>query len=293
MYNSQLKVLVCAADCGSFTKASEKLFISPAAVMKQINALEEHLDLKLLERTKRGVRLTEAGRSIYKDARRLFEYSGEAIARARRLVETVKTTFRVGTSMLNPCKVFIDLWQKMSEDFPQYALRIVPFEDNRAGILAEIEALGEKFDFLVAACDSEAWLSHCNFFGLGEYRLCCAVPRGHRLAEKKQLEVKNLYGECLMMGARGDSFTVDRVRDALEEHPQITLEDTSCFYDIDVFNVCEQEKKILLTLECWKEIHPSLITIPVCWEFTVPYGILYPLHPLENVIHFLDILKKY
>lgn len=292
MYNSQLQALVCVADCGSFTKASEKLFISPTAVMKQINALEERLDLKLLERTKRGVHLTEAGRSIYEDARRLFEFSREAIARAHQIADTVKTTFRVGTSMLNPCKVFMELWQEMSDELPQYVLRIVPFEDNRVGILAEIGALGGKFDFLVGACSSESWLSRCNFYRLGEYRLCCAVPRGHRLAEQKMLEVEQLYGECIMMGERGDSTSVDYVRDALEKYPQIRIKNTSCFYDIDVFNICERENNILLTLECWKEIHPSLVTIPVNWGFTVPYGILYPLNPNNNISKFLQILNN-
>lgn len=293
MYNKQLRVLVCVADCGSFTNASEKLFISPTAVMKQINALEEHLDLKLFVRTKRGVRLTEAGRSIYEDSQRLFEFSREAIARAHQISDTVKTTFRVGTSMLNPCKVFMDLWYKISEEFPQYALRIVPFEDNRVGILAEIGALGERFDFLVGACDSGAWLSRCNFHQLGEYLLCCAVPRGHRLAKKKRLTLKDLYGECVMMGARGDSSSVDHARDALEEHQQISIEDTSCFYDIEVFNSCEQEKKLLLTLECWKEVHPSLVTIPVKWECFVPYGILYPLNPSEDIINIVNVLKTW
>ena len=61
MYNSQLQALVCVADCGSFSKAAEKLFISPTAIMKQINALEEHLALKLLERTPRGVFMKTAG----------------------------------------------------------------------------------------------------------------------------------------------------------------------------------------------------------------------------------------
>ena len=54
MYNPQLKVFVAVADCGSFTKAAENLFITPPAIMKQINALEKHLELKLLERTPQG-----------------------------------------------------------------------------------------------------------------------------------------------------------------------------------------------------------------------------------------------
>ena len=41
MYNPQLETFLCVAECGSFNKAAEKLFISPPAVIKQINLLEE------------------------------------------------------------------------------------------------------------------------------------------------------------------------------------------------------------------------------------------------------------
>ena len=45
MFNPQLTVFVSVVDCGSFTKAAESLFISPTAVMKQINSLEKHLEI--------------------------------------------------------------------------------------------------------------------------------------------------------------------------------------------------------------------------------------------------------
>lgn len=75
MYNSLLTAFVTVADCGSFTKAAEILYISPTAVMKQINSLENHLDLKLTKRTPSGIRLTPAGEVIYKDAKFLFDFS--------------------------------------------------------------------------------------------------------------------------------------------------------------------------------------------------------------------------
>ena len=52
MYNPQLETFLCVAECGSFNKAAEKLFISPPAVIKQINLLEENLDLQLFVRKK-------------------------------------------------------------------------------------------------------------------------------------------------------------------------------------------------------------------------------------------------
>ena len=143
MYNSQLTTFVQVADSGSFNKAAEALYISSTAVIKQINALEKHLDLTLFSRTNHGIALTESGRIIYKHARKLFAYSEKAIAEARLAAAEAATTFCVGTSILNPCKPFMDLWYRVSEQLPGFKLHIVPFEDDHEGILGEISALGE------------------------------------------------------------------------------------------------------------------------------------------------------
>ena len=128
MYNPLLTAFVCAADCGSFTKAAEKLYLSPTAVMQQINTLESHLQLQLIYLTNQGIRLTPAGESIYADAKFLFDYSARAVRRARQRMSDYEKTFCVGTSILNPCKPFVDLWSRLSSHFPGYRLNIVPFE---------------------------------------------------------------------------------------------------------------------------------------------------------------------
>lgn len=69
MYNPQLETFIRVADAGSFNKAAEELFISPPAVIKQINLLEAQLGLTLFVRTHRGLKLTEAGKSLYQDAK--------------------------------------------------------------------------------------------------------------------------------------------------------------------------------------------------------------------------------
>ena len=130
MYHPHLKAFLCVAECGSFSKAAEKLFVSATAVMKQMNQLEAHLGLHLMERTNHGVVLTPAGESVCRDARFLVAYSEEALARARAIEGQTASILRVGTSILNPCGVFMDLWQKVSGQFPQYKVQIVPFEDD-------------------------------------------------------------------------------------------------------------------------------------------------------------------
>ena len=245
----------------------------------------------MFSRTNHGIALTESGRIIYKHARKLFAYSEKAIAEARLAAAEAATTFCVGTSILNPCKPFMDLWYRVSEQLPGFKLHIVPFEDDHEGILREIAALGEKFDFLIGACDSRQWLDRCNFLPLGVYRHCVAVPREHPLARKTKLTIQDLYGQTLMMVKRGDSPTVDRVRDYVEKHPAIAIEDTPQFYDMEVFNRSVQTRHLLMSLDCWTEVHPSLVTLPVDWNFTIPYGLLYQLRPGADVARFVALVR--
>lgn len=293
MYNHMLDTFIAVADCGSFTKAAERLYISPTAVMKQMNTLESHLDLKLVERTSSGVRLTSAGSVIYQDAKFMIDYSAKSLASARAAIHANDTTFCIGTSLLNPAKPFMDLWYLVNKDFSEYKLHLVPFEDNHEGILCEIEQLGIKFDFLIGVCDSKEWLSRCNFLALGRYKKMIAVSREHRLAGREMVDIEDFYGETLMMVAPGDSGVNDFLRNDLEKHhPGITIEDTPPFYDLSVFNRCAETGNILLTIECWQEVHPGLVTIPVNWDYSIPYGLLYSFDAPEDVKRFAETVRN-
>ena len=293
MYNPLLDTFLAVADCGSFTKAADKLFITPTAVMKKMNVLEAHLNLKLIDRTPAGVDLTPAGKVIYRDAKFIMDYSKKTVAAANAATLDYDTTFCVGTSLLNPAKPFMDLWYKINQSFPDYKLHLVPFEDNHDGILSEIKKLGEKFDFLIGVCDSKAWLSLCSFLPLGRYKKMVAVSRDHRLAEKKQINIEDLYGETLMMVGRGDSGVNDFIRNDLEKnHPQIRIEDTPQFYDLSVFNRCAESGNILLTIECWQDVHPGLISIPVNWDYSIPYGLLYNANADKDVLKLVETARN-
>lgn len=293
MYNPLLDTFIAVIDCGSFTKAAEKLFISPTAVMKQINTLENHLNLKLTVRTPSGVRLTPPGEIVYRDAKFIIDYSSKSVSEAKAADSRGDTTFCVGTSMLNPAKPFMDLWYRLNQSFPNFKLHLVPFEDNHEGILSEIKKLGKKFDFLIGVCDSKAWLSLCNFLPLGRYKKMVAVSYKHPLAKKKRIDIKDLYGETLMMVSRGDSGVNDFIRNDLEKnHPQIHIEDTPQFYDLSVFNRCAETGNVLLTIECWTDVHPGLVSIPVNWNYSIPYGLLYSHDSDSDVLKLVEEAKK-
>lgn len=293
MYNPILTTFIAVADCGSFTKAAQRLYISPTAVMKQINALEDLVGIKLIERTHNGVRLTKSGSIIYRDAKFIIDYSKKSIEEARKADIYYDTTFCVGTSLLNPAKPFMDIWYRVNKDFPDYKLHLVPFEDNHEGILSEIEKLGEKFDFLIGVCDSKEWLLRCNFLPLGRYKKMVAVPREHPLAKKERINIEDLYGETLMMVRRGDSGVNDFLRNDLEKnHPLINIEDTPQFYDLSVFNRCAETGNVLLTIECWQDVHPGLVSVPVNWDYSIPYGLLYSHEAPDDVLLFVEKVRE-
>lgn len=98
MYNPQLETFLRVADAGSFNKAAEELFITPPAVIKQITSLEAGLDLQLFVRSPRGLKLTEAGKSIYRDAQYIIQYCKDSVVRAKNAAEEGDKVIRIGTS---------------------------------------------------------------------------------------------------------------------------------------------------------------------------------------------------
>ena len=73
----QLRTFVTVADTGNLTQAAERLFTSQPAVSAHIKALEEELEVKLFDRTSKGMRLTESGTSLRDKAQLVLNASNE------------------------------------------------------------------------------------------------------------------------------------------------------------------------------------------------------------------------
>lgn len=293
MYNKHLDYFLLVADCGSFSKAAEKAYISPNAIIKQINILEASLGLTLFVRTNHGVKLTDSGNSIYHDAKRIIALSRQAVEKARQIEHAGKHIIRIGTSLLRPCKTILDFWYSVSEDYPGIQLQIVPFDDIYDEWLNLLEDLGKDIDVVAGIYPSTMWKRRCRILKLTEIPLCCAVSRKNPLASKKSLRFTDLYGEKLLMVERGDTSYIDALRNEIEEnHPQIHIQDVPS-YDTTVFNQCSILGSAMITISTWAEIHPSLVTIPCEWNYTVPYGIVYAEQPSEIVLEFIEIMKDF
>ncbi|MDM3885633.1 LysR family transcriptional regulator [Pseudomonas sp. BCRC 81390] len=145
-----MKVFVATGELESFAAAARRLDISPAAVTRAVSALEEQLGVKLLLRTTRSVRLTEAGNRYLEDTRHILASIHEANEAAAGINSTPKGDLAVtapilfGKKFVMPCIVrylqqypevdvsayFLDRIVNMVEEGMDVAVRIGPLPDS-------------------------------------------------------------------------------------------------------------------------------------------------------------------
>lgn len=131
LYNPQLDTFIRVANAGSFSKAAEEAYITPTAVIKQINLLEESLDVKLFDRSHRGLTLTRAGRSLYQDAKYVIQYCRDSVTRAKNAMQEDASVIRIGSSPMTPAQLLMQLWSKVNELCPEIKFQIVPSRTRR------------------------------------------------------------------------------------------------------------------------------------------------------------------
>ena len=293
MYNPQLETFLRVADAGSFNKAAEEAYITPTAVIKQINLLETSLDVMLFERTHRGLILTKAGKSLYQDAKYIIQYCKDSVTRAKNAMQEDNAVIRIGTSPMTPVQLLMQIWPQIQEQCPDLKFQIVPYENTPENAREILANLGKNIDVVGGIFDETMLdLRRCAGLELSREPFCCAVSIHHRLAAKDKLQIQDLYGENLLLIHRDWSHYVDQLRDDLwQNHPQIQIVDFD-FYNTDIFNRCENSYDVLLAIPGWANVHPLLKVIPVEWDYSIPYGLLHSPHPSESVKRFLLAAKS-
>ena len=204
----------------------------------------------------------------------------------------VENIIRIGSSPMTPAQLLMELWSRVQTLHPDIKFQIVPFENTPENAREILANLGKNID-VVGGIFDETMLNLRGCAGLELVRgpFHCAVSIHHRLAAKDKLQITDLYGENLMLMHRGWSHYVDQLRDDLwQHHPQIHIVDFD-FYNMDVFNRCENTNDVLLAIPGWATVHPLLKIIPVEWNYSIPYGILHSPEPTPTVQRFLDAAK--
>lgn len=293
LYNQQLETFLRVADAGSFHKAALASFITPTAVEKQMTLLEADVGFSLFKRSHRGLCLTPAGESLYLSAKKLIQFSKDAVARARKEADATDNIIRIGISPLTPADRIFSLWPRISADCPNDKIQLVPYENTLEAAQRTLGDLGTHIDIVAGIFDEELLATRrCEGLPLFCEPVRVAVSQGHPLAQRRSLSVKDLFGEKLLLMKQGWCNSIDQMRkDLNQKFPQIEIVDFD-FVNIEVFNRCEASNEVLMAVDNWANVHPLLKILPVDWPYALQFGIFHAPKPSKTVEHFLAALQK-
>ena len=146
----QLKYFVAVVDCGTMSQAAIQLDMVQPALSQQISRLETELSTRLLNRSNRGVSLTEPGVAFYREAVLALRHAEEAarVAKQARLTGSVS----IGLSPSICALVGLPLMLSMKEKYPDVRLHIV---EGMSGHLTQM-LNARQIDLAILFNDKEA-----------------------------------------------------------------------------------------------------------------------------------------
>ncbi|WP_223677580.1 LysR family transcriptional regulator [Azospirillum agricola] len=122
-YN-QLRAFVAVGETLSFSRAADRLGVSPSALSQLVRGFEELVGVRLLNRTTRSVALTEAGENLYRRVRPAVSELGDAIGQIRQHRERPAGTVRVH-SFRAAARTYIEpMLPAFARDYPDVVLDV-------------------------------------------------------------------------------------------------------------------------------------------------------------------------
>ena len=188
-----MRYFVAVAEELSFRGAAEKLHMAQPPLSAQIKALEEDLGVRLLDRTTRWVRLTQAGRVFLQEARGVLAASSEAQLRARQAAHGLMGTLRVGLIAPAANAWLAGILRRFRHQFPGVQLSL-------SSLISTEQLQRLRMGELDAGLLRPPISSHeLDFQLVAQSKQELALPRGHRLAHKKRIEWKDFHHENLVL----------------------------------------------------------------------------------------------
>lgn len=200
-----LRYFVAVAEELSFTRAAERLHIGQPPLSQQIQALEEEVGALLLDRTRRWVRLTEAGKLFLDDARRILALSASAAKTANRAHRGELGQLKIGFTRSTPfTPIFPKIINAYRKQFPAVTLVLQELSTMR-----QVAAIHDgSLDLGFVRTPETAVPVTLKFTTLREHSLSIVIPIHHRLARKRRVLIEDLREEEFVMFPRDEGTTL-------------------------------------------------------------------------------------
>lgn len=291
MINRELEAFITIAKAGSFQKASNQLFLSSPALIKQINALEEETGLKLFRRTNRGLKLTEEGQIFYEASIDILQRYHSAIQLAKESACRNVNPVRIGFSHINPYQSFADLYPFDVSFSSKFTTYMVPISSEYKDFADEMRNLGDDVDVIPYFCGHDGLDAMCKAFCLAKLPLRVAVPMGHPLSGRERLRYDDLNGQKIVcISGEANQYFRAFIADIREKAPKAEFRFVY-YYDFALLNYAVARNELILTGGHMKDVHPLLKLLPVEWDHVLPYGLHYSKTPSAAVMELLQAFQ--
>lgn len=190
-----LRYFVTVAEERSITSAAGRLRVAQPALSRQLRALEAEIGSSLMERTSRGVMLTEAGLAFAEDAQRILTAVDAAVSAARARSRGTKGDLSIGYAPSPTAEIIPSALQALERSSPEVnvTLHDLSGDELLSGLLKgqlHCAVMVEPGDLLP---------DNLVFHPLKEYRQCVAFAPQHPFARLRRVPLERLANEPLVV----------------------------------------------------------------------------------------------
>ncbi len=185
-----LHTLQTVAEVGSMAKASERLALSQPAISKAISDMEHILGAPLLDRSSRGVELTECGRLLVERTQVVFDEITQGVSDIDRMSDPTRGKVKIGTT--EPIAgVVSEIISRLASKYPHltYDVTISDFDTLIGGLRQRMH------DVVVTRWAPPPVADDLAVQTLFKSSLAVMAAQGHALLRRKNLSLGNLMDE--------------------------------------------------------------------------------------------------
>jgi DNA-binding transcriptional LysR family regulator len=253
-----LRIFVEIARRGSFRNAANALHLSEPATSQAVTQLESLIGVKLLDRTTRTVRISEAGSAFLADAERLLEGLDYSIAALREFASSGRGRVSIACLSSAVYRLLPPVLAEMKVRYP--GIDVIFLDDNMRGIMQKIDKA--ECDVAIVSEDSTIKLGLSIPLMDDAFQVVCRVD--HPLASRKKVTGADLakYEMVLLRRGSGIRDTLDRAFEAKSIQLNVVHETTQV---LTLLGLVEAGLGIavLPSLLCPDPAHGAVAVIPL------------------------------
>ena len=215
----QLRIVAAVTRTGRITAAAKALNVTPPAVTLQLKLVEDSVGLALFERTRNGMRPTDAGRLVLETAARIETALCECVEALRAMRGLGRGRVLVG--LVSTAKYVVPgALAAFAKTHPGIELQLLV--GNRAQTLAALERL--ELDIAVTGYPPEDMAVERQVIGDHPHVIIAAAD--HRFASRRRLQLTDLADETFVVRERGSGtrLLMERLFAKAGLHPRIAME---------------------------------------------------------------------